>query len=427
MTPPVPPGYSVNRLLGRGALGRSYLATKKGDPEGRVFKVLDRPDWLDEIPSLRLPGIWIGGKASDDEAAWIWTRHVEEGSLRTAMDRGSLPARDFAVILIHCLEILERIHGAGRIHGCLKPENILLPPREGVGITDVGHLPLLRSRDEEAARSYIYGTLVSRDARAPFAYLRPEALRANVAEPGGDVYAVGTILREGLEGSGRRPPIPDSLREIVRKLTSPPSKAYPTAEEARALLESLPEESWDSIPMIGTGMGPGGEDQAEFHRIFSFVEVPERPVLVAAGLPSEISVIDVAGASGPPPMEPQGSLAGGGGDEPEALDPNEALKFLESMKKPEEAPPKKKPPPEAEKGAYGVVVMGVQAGTKREAIADLIGPILNLTREEAEEKAAEPIISVLRDVSKLEAEKVYRRFKQAKVSARITTRLKKIT
>ena len=52
---------------------------------------------------------------------------------------------------------------------------------------------------------------------------------------------------------------------------------------------------------------------------------------------------------------------------------------------------------------------------------------LKLTDEEAREKAAEPIISVLKGASKLEAEKIFKRFKDAKVSARITTRLKKPT
>jgi serine/threonine protein kinase len=346
------------------------------------------------------------------------------------MDRGTLPAQDFAEILIRCLGILERIHDAGKVHGCLKPENILLPAREGVVITDVGHLPFLRSKSEEAARTYIYGTTVSREARAPFAYLRPEALRANVAEPGGDVYAVGTILREGLEGMTRRPPIPDLLREILRLLTAPPSRDYPTAGKARALLEGVPESTWESIPMIGTSRGFPMESDTETGHLFSFVEVPSRPVPVAAALPSEISVFDVAGPSDPPPRELQDSLGGGGGEEPEepeALDPSEALKFLESMKKPADSEPERKGTPETEKGAYGLVVMGAPTGTKREAIANLIGPILKLTREEAEEKAAEPIISVLRDVSKLEAEKAYRRFKKAKVSARITTRLKKTT
>ena len=81
--------------------------------------------------------------------------------------------------------------------------------------------------------------------------------------------------------------------------------------------------------------------------------------------------------------------------------------------------------PAGEDGEYGLVVMGVTGGTKKQAIADLIGPLMSLTDEEASEKAAEPIISVLRGVAKIEAEKAYRRFKEAKISVRITTRLKK--
>lgn len=434
----LPGGYVVRGLLGCGALGDSYLAFKRGDEEKRVFKILRHADWLDDVPVLRVPGVWIGGKSPTGEPAWIWSRYVEQGSLRAAMDRGTLPARDLGAILMRSLEILERVHAEKKIHGCLKPEDILLPEREGVVITDFGHLPLLRSRDEEAGAAYLFGRVVSREIRAPIAYLPAEAMGANVPDPRGDVYAVGAILREGLEGKGGRPPIPPRLKEVIRTLTASPSSDYPSAGEARALLAAVPDEEWETVPLIGESAG-GPEKDESFGGLVSFVEIPDRPDPVAVGLPAELAVFDVAGE--PPAKEARAEDApdpGGRKDEPEPLDPKDALRFLESMKSKKKVPEKEAEEMEEMKdevekaarktpGAYGLVVMGVPGGSKQEQIADLIGPILRITKEEALEKASEPVISVLRGVSKLEAEKAYKRFKDAKVSARITTRLKKQT
>ncbi|MCZ6602972.1 MAG: protein kinase [Planctomycetota bacterium] len=421
----LPGGYSVRSLLGRGALGASYLAIKRGAREQRVFKILDHPEWLDQIPVLRVPGIWLGGKSGPGETAWIWSSHVPGGSLRSAMDRGTLSAARLGEILVRCLGILERVHAEDASHGCLKPENILLPEREGVVITDFGHLPLLRSKDEDAGSAYLFGRIVSRDVAPPFTYLPPEALEITEADSRSDVYALGAILREGMEGRGGRPPVPDRIQEVIRRLTGTPSRDYPSAGEARSLIEEIPEDVWRGLPLVAGKVEEIVDRPSEVDRLFSFVDIKDRPVPVAVSLPAELSVFDLVG--GPPGSESEpgdSPTGGGGGTEPEPLDPSEALAFLESIKKkPEKEEPKN--PPEAEKGSYGLVVMGLSSGAMREKIADLISSLMNISREEALERASEPVISVMRGVAKVEAEKAFRRFKQANISARITTRLKK--
>lgn len=421
----LPGGYTVRSLLGRGALGASYLAIKRGAKEKRVFKVLDHPEWLADLPVLRVPGVWLGGKSPAGEPGWVWSKYVPQGSLRGCMDRGTLPAREFGAILKASLGILERVHAEGAVHGCLKPENLLLPDHETVVITDFGHLPLLRSKDEGAGAAYLYGRVVSRELRAPFTYLPPEALASNTAEPRVDVYGVGAILREGVEGKGNRPPIPAGLRAVIRSLTNPPSDDYPSAREARALLDSVPDGEWDRLPLIA-GSVPGPQEREESpDALFSFVEIPDRPVPVAVALPSEMTVFDVAG--GPPKASGSAEKPTGEGsaeEDPKPLDPAEALRFLDSMKK-KSAPKGEKEEKAGVQGAFGLVVMGVPEGEKRDTIAELIGPLMDISREEALQKATEPVISVLRGVSKVEAEKAFKRFKNARVSARITTRLKK--
>ena len=424
---PIPGGYATGRALGRGALGESILATKRGGGEGRVFKILDHPDWLDEIPLLRIPGVWIGGKSPPGETAWIWSDPVSEGSLRAAMDRGTLPAREFVSILIRALENLERVHASGAVHGGLKPEDILLPAREGVVISDFGHLSLLRARDPDAASAYIFGQVVSRDLRAPFTYLPPEAIDTPVAEPHADIYAIGAILREGLEGRGDRPPIPDRLREAIRALAAPAPNRCPDAKAAREILLGVGEERWEEIPLIGDSPAESASGSEWSEDAVSFTGIPGKPVPAEVTVPAEIPEFTIGDS--PASSSPRSQAPSDGGkdeDDPPPMDPAEAVQFLESMKK--KTPPEegaKGGSGEAPKGSYGLVVMGVSGGGKRETIANLIAPLMKLSPKEALEKAAEPVISVLRDVSRLEAEKTFKRFKEARLSARITTRLKK--
>jgi len=142
-------------------------------------------------------------------------------------------------VISQILSALKRIHSLGYIHRDIKPDNIVVTKSEGkdlVKILDFG-IAGMAEADPEITRL----TEVNRICGTPH-YMAPEQASASEILAPVDIYAVGAILYEILEG---RPPFVGPLTEVlVQKLVAdpkPPTNSGNLGAMTMSMLERDPE------------------------------------------------------------------------------------------------------------------------------------------------------------------------------------------
>ena len=142
-------------------------------------------------------------------------------------------------VISQILSALKRIHSLGYIHRDIKPDNIVITKSEGrdlVKILDFGIAGMAQA-DPDLTRL----TEVNRICGTPH-YMAPEQASASEILAPVDIYAVGAILYEILEG---RPPFVGPLTEVlVQKLVAdpkPPANSGNLAAMTMSMLERDPE------------------------------------------------------------------------------------------------------------------------------------------------------------------------------------------
>jgi serine/threonine-protein kinase len=255
--------YEVLRRLGAGGFATVYLAR---DLHGQRTVVLKRLQLNGASGSLEaaLRELEVARRVSHphivaihdvvalDDGALIVMDHAEGGSLRELLqNRGKLAPQEVARILREVLGALVALHGAGLVHGDLKPENVLLSGDGAVRVADFG-----------IAHDAHPGTQTLADARAGAAsgtpaYMDPEQLRG---EPGGsasDLYAAGVLARELLTGRApshaateRDSELPHAWRAFLRRALAPRAERFASAGAmAAALPRERPSSNLRSPPL----------------------------------------------------------------------------------------------------------------------------------------------------------------------------------
>lgn len=222
---------------------------------------------------------------------------VRGGSVSSLTKRsgGTLPPRWIAVLADQTLQALEAVHAAGIVHRDIKPGNLLLEPtgrsRPHLRLTDFGiAVPADEPRLTHVAM--VIGTP---------GYMAPEQYRGADPDPAADVYALGVVLLEMLDGKrprheGEPDPIDitglrdgnaehDAILEVVAAATAYDATARPSAAELRA----HPALQW----LVGRWDDPALADGLEVHD-----EYPPVP----------LAHEDVATAAHPPPPPPPSTL-----------------------------------------------------------------------------------------------------------------------
>ncbi len=242
-------GATLERLLGRGAIGEVWLA-RAADLRAFVVKFArDRgalPNLIDEGERLlgidssfcsRLLGVGrlqsaltlesaAGSRAFEGGAPYLVLEHREGAALDTFAPEPD-PERRLRRALVVARDIgraLSDVHGAGVAHGDVKPANILFEP------------------DELSARLVDFGLAgaasVARASGGTRRYLAPEALEGQGRGDARlrDLYALGVTLSE-VSGVTPTPagktadfPAASRLRRMIAALTSPAPAARPDAE-----------------------------------------------------------------------------------------------------------------------------------------------------------------------------------------------------
>jgi class 3 adenylate cyclase/predicted Ser/Thr protein kinase len=236
--------YLILRPLGRGGMGRVYLAhdsqlDRQVALKAPILVEGDRPSLRERFyrearaaATLNHPNICpIYDVGCIGETPYLTMAYIEGQPLHRWAAALSPPVLVVLELVRKIAAALEEAHQKGVIHRDLKPSNVLIDHRGEPVVMDFGLARRLHLSDE--ARLTTPGLILGTPA-----YMPPEvALGAADARPAGDIYSLGVILYELL--SGRLPfegPPLGILAQVVRDTIAPPSKHRPDLDPRLDLL-----------------------------------------------------------------------------------------------------------------------------------------------------------------------------------------------
>ncbi|MFL5422563.1 MAG: serine/threonine-protein kinase [Myxococcales bacterium] len=266
-------GWSIVDELGTGATSRVYLATRGGDGERMVVKVMksgtgeaERSQYflleMQVLQKMSHPNVVPMADAGEAQGVLYFTMPFINGeTIRARLAReGAFPMGDAARIARDVAVALGHVHSHGVVHRDVKPENVLLSPN-GAVLLDFGHArapAIMANADAQEAKKYIIGTPN---------YVSPEQVSGRrVADSRADLYSLGCVLLEMLTGavpfaasSAResmqrrvdepppdvraiRPDVPDELAAVLKRaLTIDPAERYMSADQMAGALNTALE------------------------------------------------------------------------------------------------------------------------------------------------------------------------------------------
>ena len=197
--------YVIEEYIGRGPYGATYKACELDDKSKKVTLklLLASQVRLPEIGRLKelerskgiLPIIDIG---YENGVQYLVTEYLNGHNLRHLLIPEGLEIQDVLEIVKPLSKTLDYLHGKAITHGNLKPENILLRKHRINGgvqpfVDDYGVSKVAGTNDVlNTGNNVLLGDLV---------YLAPEILENKQPSFAADVYSLGVIIYEAIEGN----------------------------------------------------------------------------------------------------------------------------------------------------------------------------------------------------------------------------------
>lgn len=225
--------YLVEREIGKGAMGKIYLAydpkldrrvviktvcfnlascdTEISTLKDRVYREARA------IAKLSHPNIVVVYDVEDDkEMSYIVMEHIEGRDLRqTLKSERRLDYQRAITIVAQVCSALDYAHQAGIVHRDIKPSNIMLLPNDKAKVTDFG-IAKIADNFSLTLPGHVLGTP---------SYMAPEQFDGETLDGRADLFSLGVVFYELLTGT--RPFVGDSVAslayKIVHKMHIPPS------------------------------------------------------------------------------------------------------------------------------------------------------------------------------------------------------------
>ena len=200
--------YTIVREVGRGGMGRVYLATDatlgrnvalKALPPELTFDTSHRDRLRREAraaAALTHPGICTVYALEElDGDLFIATEFVDGTTLRDRLDSGRRPSpAEMSRVAGELAAGLAHAHAHGIVHRDLKPDNVMMTSDGRVKILDFG-LARLSTPDAAVGPITQPGTIFGTPA-----YMAPEQLQGETVDARADVFAFGVLLYEYATG-----------------------------------------------------------------------------------------------------------------------------------------------------------------------------------------------------------------------------------
>lgn len=234
--------YQIQELLGRGGMSSVY---KAWDPnlKRQVAIKLIHPHLSDEeefvrrfeeepaaVAQLRHPNIiQVFDFNHEQDTYYMVLEYVEGESLeararKLILDHQKASISEVVRYIIQVCEAVDYAHKRGMIHRDIKPANIMLDANDQAILMDFGIAKIL-SGPKHTLTGTVIGTL---------AYMSPEQIRGEKIDQRSDIYSIGVMLFELLNGN---PPFEaDSNMSLMLK------QLNDQVPDLRILQPGLPEE-----------------------------------------------------------------------------------------------------------------------------------------------------------------------------------------
>ena len=198
------PGIKVLRLIGEGGMSRVYLASREGDDEPLVVKILrsevtsdkhalerfiEEYNLVERIRSRHVAR--IHGHGVSGENAYLVMEFFDGGDLNKRLGGKALPPDEALQIFRELMFALGDIHERGVLHRDLKPQNLMFRSDGSLAVLDFGIAKHVDSIDR-TGHGEILGTP---------RYMSPEQVRGVALDLRTDIYSAGVLLFQMLTGT----------------------------------------------------------------------------------------------------------------------------------------------------------------------------------------------------------------------------------
>lgn len=219
-------GYRILSLVGRGGMGRVYLA-EQISLERRVAIKIGGNDFEKEAKLIALldhPGIVKILSAGKVDGKSYYVMEIVKGS---SLDhRRFLYSRQLAEVMLKAAEALAYAHSQGVLHRDFKPANIFIDYKGNVKVGDFGIAAYQNDENFVEDLASQSGTLE---------YMAPERKEKGENSVKTDIYSFGITLKKLLKDSDLKS---KRLKKIAEKASAKdPDKRYKTMDEVVLALQ----------------------------------------------------------------------------------------------------------------------------------------------------------------------------------------------
>ena len=197
------PGIKVLRLIGEGGMSRVYLASREGDDEPLVVKILrsevtgdknalarfiEEYNLVERLHSRHVARIY--GHGVSGEHAYLVMEFFDGGDLDKRLKGKAIEPDEALQIFRELMFALGDIHEQGILHRDLKPQNLMFRADGSLAILDFGIAKHVDAIDR-TGHGEVLGTP---------RYMSPEQVRGSALDLRTDIYSAGVLLFQMLTG-----------------------------------------------------------------------------------------------------------------------------------------------------------------------------------------------------------------------------------